>query len=96
MEVKIKDQDKILDATIEMIDGVMVVSPKIKWKPKVGEEFFFPRFEDLEFGVNFHTHECEENIREDLEIQNGWCFKTEEECQEFCNKLNKAIADVKV
>lgn len=30
MEVKIKQGEEMLDATIEMIDGVMVVSPKIE------------------------------------------------------------------
>lgn len=30
MEVKIKNGNEMLDATIEMIDGVMVVSPKEK------------------------------------------------------------------
>lgn len=28
MEVKIKQGNEMLDATIEMVDGVMVVSPK--------------------------------------------------------------------
>lgn len=30
MEVKIKIGDEIIDATIEMVDGVMVVSPKVE------------------------------------------------------------------
>ena len=30
MEVKIKQGSEMLDATIEMVDGVMVVSPKIE------------------------------------------------------------------
>lgn len=38
MEVKIKNGNKMLDATIEMIDGVMVVSPKKeKFVPKDGD-----------------------------------------------------------
>lgn len=28
MEIKIKDQDQLIDATIEVVDGVLVVSPK--------------------------------------------------------------------
>lgn len=28
MEIKIKDHDQIIDATIEVVDGVMIVSPK--------------------------------------------------------------------
>ena len=38
MEVKIKQGNEMLDATIEMVDGVMVVSPKeVKFEPKDGE-----------------------------------------------------------
>ena len=40
MEVKIKQGNEMLDATIEMVDGVMVVSPKeVKFEPKVGDVF---------------------------------------------------------
>jgi hypothetical protein len=38
MEVKIKDKDNLIDATIEVVDGVMIVSPKEeKWIPKDGD-----------------------------------------------------------
>ena len=38
MEVKIKRGSEMLDATIEMVDGVMVVSPKeVKFEPKDGD-----------------------------------------------------------
>lgn len=38
MEVKIKQGDAMLDATIEMVGGVMVVSPKkVKFEPKDGD-----------------------------------------------------------
>lgn len=38
MEVKIKDSKGMIDATIEMVDGVMVVSPKeVKFEPKDGD-----------------------------------------------------------
>ena len=38
MEVKIKQGSEMLDATIEMVDGVMVVSPKeVKFEPKDGD-----------------------------------------------------------
>lgn len=38
MEVKIKQSSEMLDATIEMVDGVMVVSPKeVKFEPKDGD-----------------------------------------------------------
>lgn len=38
MEVKIKQGNEMLDATIEMVGGVMVVSPKeVKFEPKDGD-----------------------------------------------------------
>ena len=41
MEVKIKQGSKMLDATIEMVDGVMVVAPKeVKWKSNYGALYY--------------------------------------------------------
>ena len=37
MEVKIKTNNEMVDATIEMVDGVMVVSPIEKFVPKDGD-----------------------------------------------------------
>lgn len=38
IEVKIKQGNEMLDAIIEMVDGVMVVSPKeVKFEPKDGD-----------------------------------------------------------
>lgn len=37
MEVRIKQGEKMIDATIEMVDGVMVVSPKEVFEPKNGD-----------------------------------------------------------
>lgn len=38
MEVKIKNETGLVDATIEMVDGIMVVSPKVeKFEPKDGD-----------------------------------------------------------
>ena len=178
MEVKIKSNEGMIDATIEMVDGVMVVSPKkvkfepedgdivsifdgqhvfinkdyrgydtgyaylgwnfdsgeefkegvwnysryateeekqklfkaiadnglvwdaekkqlvkLKWKPKDGEVFHFPIFSDVlgEFDTDYQKND--NTIIPSVE--RGWCFKTEEECQEFCDRLNKAINQVK-
>ena len=41
MEVRIKQGNEMLDATIEMVDGVMVVSPNVeKFEPKDGDILF--------------------------------------------------------
>ena len=178
MEVRIKQGNEMLDATIEMVDGVMVVSPqvdefdpkdgdvvainegsqifvckeylrdggiyayfgwdllsnvifdegewdvdryatfeekrklfdklkenglawdaekrelvKLKWKPVLGEGYFRGGFVDGEFRYadwNWKNSTYEINFYE-----RGWCFKNEEECKYFCDKLNQAIKSVK-
>ena len=67
---------------------------KLKWKPKVGEEFFFPihytcphKFKPI------MTLLDKERDKETLD--KGWCFKTKEDCQVFCERLNDAINSVK-
>lgn len=50
MEVKIKQGNEMLDATIEMVDGVMVVSPKeVKFLPKDGDVVYSGGFCDFVF-----------------------------------------------
>lgn len=180
MEVKIKNQNELIDATIEMIDGVMVVSPKkvkfepkegdiitctnsvcsytliirevtcnivynyavlfdngcfkmddwntcinprpateeekkrlfkvladkgyewdaekkqlvkLKWKPKYKEFYFRIIFEHAVI-TPYRTYWTDDSI-DKAYYQKGWCFKTKEECQEFCNRLNKAIENIK-
>lgn len=180
MEVKIKNGEEMIDATIEMVDGVMVVSPKVekfepkdgdvvfsgsslisifkemtsdtslaayaalskgelkeefefwsasnvrpateeekkllfdklkeegfewdaekkevvklKWKPKVGDTYYRPDFNRCMFMC--YEGRCRYDTMRYIKdfIEKGWCFKTKEECQEFCNRLNNAINQVK-
>ena len=187
MEVKIKNGEEMIDATIEMVDGVMVVSPKVekymykegdviivrslynhifiykefknrrlysfadliddlldidktpvcleddikeirpateeekqklfdklkeegyewdakkkeiikvKWKPKAGETYWVVQFQDeavfkfdIFSGIYTPFFNC------GLDLDKIPCFKTEEECQDFCNRLNDAINQVKL
>lgn len=188
MEVKIKQGEEMIDATIEMVDGVMVVSPKevkfepkdgdilscffkdeyqgtfvfkeasecgeaifhfalyadgkfitgngcnyfgyvynlrpateeekkllfdklaeegyefdfekkelvkIKLKPKVGDTYFRPDFNKCRFLCYEGKARYDTMIYIKEHIDKGWCFKTKEECQEFCNRLNDTISQVK-
>lgn len=194
MEIKIKNQDQLIDATIEVVDGVMIVSPKEekvditkfkdgdvitcgwdgsskrynwtcilqgeieyisdnmfiddycsldcegeflvhnsgsdsatwvryateeekqklfdkivaegyewnpderklvrkKWKPIKYEMFYCPILNTTTFGVYADGWN---GYNSELELLNkGLVFKTKEECEEFCSKLNKAIECVK-
>lgn len=184
MEVKIKQGNEMLDATIEMVDGVMVVSPKevkfepkdgnvvysggpcgfvfiykddltaeanfyvaiflktnkiylpdgghigyvsqlrpateqekkkffdklaeegyefdfenkelvkLKWKPKEGEEFWFPLYYASPSDFK-PLKSLLDKGRDKAILDKGWCFKTREECKEFCNRLNDVINSVK-
>lgn len=183
MEVKIKNNNEMIDATIEMVDGIMVVSPKevkfepkdgdvivsggdthfvaifekmkekysfyyysllvlegdkrpqinnwasflnvrpateeekkklfdklaeeglawdaerkelvkIKWKPYEGCNIYYPSYNTIT--ANFITLRGMFNSGRDKDLMDkDWLFKTEQECQEFCDRLNEAINSVK-
>lgn len=183
MEVKIKNDEEMIDATIEMVDGVMVVSPKvekfepkdgdvvfqngscnwvfiykdcltveayeyvsmnlstnklhfpngarigyvntlrpatgkekkllfdklkeeglawdaekkelvkIEWKPKDGEKYYYPIYEHFKFYCDWQNWDNDKI--DDTLYKKGMVFKTDEECQAFCNRLNDAINSVK-
>ena len=69
---------------------------KVKWKPKEGETYWAAYFNngatfkfDCYSGTYFSLASC------GLDLDGIPCFKTKEECQEFCNRLNQAIEGVK-
>ena len=65
---------------------------KKKWKPKNGDFFYFPLFS---FGFEKFKVESKVFIGGSLSpFDKGWHFKTEEECQAFCDKLNQAINSI--
>ena len=68
---------------------------KLKWKPKVGDTYYRPDFNRCMFMC--YEGRCRYNTMRYIKdcIEKGWCFKTKEECQEFCNRLNNAINQVK-
>ncbi len=66
---------------------------KVKWKPKLSEEYFYPFFDAFKFVTNTSGWDRETFDFKMLDM--GWCFKTKEECVDFCSKLNKAIENIK-
>ena len=70
---------------------------ELKWKPKINEAFYFPLYElghfIAESDVFFEDEK--EWLETDTDVVRGWVFRTKEECEAFCQKLNKAIMEVK-
>ena len=66
---------------------------KLKWKPSMYAPYYTPFYENCEFipiGTNWDG-----KIKDAIRYNKGLCFKTKEECQELCNRLNDAINSVK-
>lgn len=67
---------------------------KLKWEPEVGQVFWTPLLDPVRLFEPFDLTWREQ--REHLAIlKRDWVFKSKEECQGFCDKLNKAINQVK-
>ena len=65
---------------------------KIKWKPYEGGDFWLPYYNSMMFAPTKRIF----NIGRDKSfLDKGWVFKTEQECQELCDRLNLAINSVK-
>ena len=94
MEIKIKDQERYIDATIEVVDGVMEVSPKKgKFEPTLCDIYFHPAYYKGKFNAwKAIWTSCEFDFGIS---QKGWVFRTQEECEAFCQKLNQAINSIK-
>ena len=100
LEVKVNDGGFLIDATMEVKDGVMIVTPTAplskeeegKWTPKDGEDYYTPSLDTVKFVPFLYEWNRDET---DLKLSNkGWVFKTCEECEEFCDKLNAGIAAI--
>lgn len=66
---------------------------KLKWEPKEGGLYYAPFL----FATIFQPHSrfFTSDSGTCLEQKGvGWCFKTPEECERFCEKLNKKIKEV--
>lgn len=67
-----------------------------KWKPKIGTYIHYPHFNNEFNQFVILTRVWKENdMYLHLLLKKGWIFQTFKESQEFCNKLNKTIKNVK-
>ena len=68
---------------------------ELKWKPNVGDDYHFPSFTEKD-GFTPYCNYSWCNSRFDKMLHNkGWVFRTKEECEAYCKKLNQAIEGVK-
>ena len=66
---------------------------KLRWKPKHSEEYHYPFFDVFKFTSSSYVWDGE--FFDDAMYDKGWVFRTKEECEQFCKKLNKAIEGIK-
>lgn len=67
---------------------------ELKWKPNVGDDYHFPSFTEKDGFTPFCNFSwC--NSRFDKMLHNkGWVFRTKEECEAYCKKLNDCISSI--
>ena len=69
---------------------------KLKWKPKVGEIFYTIAGNTCSNNIFFvESYKWVDDSRDNELYSRRIVFKIKEECQEFCNRLNKAIEGIK-
>lgn len=66
---------------------------ELKWKPKVGETCFVPYLDFPEFITKQWLWEINGYSTE--YYNKGWVFRTKEECEAYCKRLNESISNIK-
>lgn len=91
-EEKNKLFDKLKEEGLEW-DANKKELVKLRWKPKKGEICYHPFCDGTIFNP-FKTDWEEGTFYFGL-LDKGWVFRTKEECEQFCDRLNEAINSVK-
>lgn len=66
---------------------------KLKWKPKKGEPYFSPIFSYIDFLFSACSHIYTGHFTDEMTIKKMRAFRTKDECQLFCDKLNQTIEE---
>ena len=67
---------------------------KLKWKPKYDEEYWCPSWLYSD-GIIPYFAQWSNSKADNIYQNKGWVFRTKEECEQFCSKLNNVIEGVK-
>ena len=67
---------------------------KLMWKPELGDDYWRVDYKFFKF---LSTEWTWKNSTYEIDAYNNGCvFKTDEECQAFCDRLNEVINSVKL
>lgn len=66
----------------------------LKWEPKIGDTYFRPNFNSCMFMCYKGVCRFDTVLYIKDFVEKGWCFKTKEECETFCEKLNDCISSI--
>ncbi len=62
---------------------------KLKWKPNLEEKYWYPSANTPHFKPLCFM--WTDSVFDSARFESGWCFRSEDECQAFCDKLNQTI-----
>lgn len=68
---------------------------ELKWKPYIGGIYYSPLFHHCDYLFKSYCYTWRDLFFDEHLYNKGWCFKTKEECEAFCKRLNEAIEGVK-
>lgn len=92
-----EEKQKLIDALAKegkAWDAEKKAVVELKWKPRIGDVYYSPLYTNNKvFSPCCYSWN---NSSFDTNLQNrDWVFRTEEECEAFCKRLNKAVSNIK-
>ena len=66
-----------------------------KWKPQKNGMYFYPCYSIYQFRFHTDFHLWVDDPIDKRLLKNGWVFKTEQEAEAVCEKLNKVIKETR-
>ena len=69
----------------------------LKWKPKIGDKYNHPMCSITDDGIRYGsaTATHTDSLFDKRLIKQNLAFKTQEECEAYCKRLNEAIINIK-
>lgn len=93
-----EEKQKLIDALAKegkVWDAEKKAVVDLEWRPYMGEIYYSPLFYHYNYLFKSYDYTWRDLFIDNYIYDKGWCFKTKEECEAFCVRLNKAIMEVK-